>query len=459
MGEWDLDEVRRLFNSLEFRTLLDRLQDVGHGAKPKVEVAELDLREATADELAATARRAAAPLAVRLDADGDRCRGWRCPPGGAQAAYAPLRVAGIRWPGSSPTPARRSGCTTPRRSSARAASAGGARWRGVAFDTLLAGYLLDPGQRRLPAATRSASATWASTCWATVEDEDEGQLFSRGRVARRGGRGRRRGAAGARDGGADRPAGPARAARGRRAAAASRAGADGGPRRPPRRRLPGGDGRGRARPDGHAEGRRSTSRRARSSTSTRRRSCAAILYDKLGPAAGQEDAEGRAVHRRQRAGEAARRTTRSSTRSCHWRELDKLNSTYLDALPRLVDPRGRTHPHHVQPGGGRHRAALSSSNPNLQNIPVRRRARPPDPPGVRAGRAPARCCWCADYSQIELRILAHLSGDAGLREAFASGSRHPRRDRGEGVRPAARRRSTRARAAAPRWSTTGSRTG
>ena len=56
MGEWDPAEVRRLFTSLEFRSLLDRLQEVGV-MKPKVEVTELDLREVTADELAEPSRR------------------------------------------------------------------------------------------------------------------------------------------------------------------------------------------------------------------------------------------------------------------------------------------------------------------------------------------------------------------------------------------------------------------
>jgi DNA polymerase I len=102
-----------------------------------------------------------------------------------------------------------------------------------------------------------------------------------------------------------------------------------------------------------------------------------------------------------------------------WRELDKLNSTYLEALPRLIDPRdGRVHTSFNQAVAATGR--LSSSNPNLQNIPVRselgrqiRRAFVPGEPG--------QVLLCADYSQIELRILAHLSGDEGLREAFATG--------------------------------------
>jgi DNA polymerase-1 len=102
-----------------------------------------------------------------------------------------------------------------------------------------------------------------------------------------------------------------------------------------------------------------------------------------------------------------------------WRELDKLNSTYLEALPRLVDPRdGRVHTSFNQAVAATGR--LSSSNPNLQNIPIRsevgRQIRQAFIPGD-----PGQVLLVADYSQIELRILAHLSGDEGLREAFAAG--------------------------------------
>jgi DNA polymerase-1 len=102
-----------------------------------------------------------------------------------------------------------------------------------------------------------------------------------------------------------------------------------------------------------------------------------------------------------------------------WRELDKLNSTYLEALPRLVDPRdGRVHTTFQQTSAATGR--LSSTNPNLQNVPIRtelgRQIRRAFVPG-----APDQRLLVLDYSQIELRILAHLSGDEGLRAAFASG--------------------------------------
>ena len=101
-----------------------------------------------------------------------------------------------------------------------------------------------------------------------------------------------------------------------------------------------------------------------------------------------------------------------------YRELAKLKSTYLDALPQLINANdGRIHTSFNQTVTTTGR--LSSSNPNLQNIPVRtelgRRIRT-------AFVAPENGVFLsADYSQIELRLLAHLSGDEGLIAAFRSG--------------------------------------
>jgi DNA polymerase-1 len=105
-------------------------------------------------------------------------------------------------------------------------------------------------------------------------------------------------------------------------------------------------------------------------------------------------------------------------RLLEYRALTKLKSTYLDALPRAVDPRdGRVHTRYDQVGASTGR--LSSSDPNLQNIPMR----------TEQGRAirhafvapPGAALVGADYSQIELRVMAHLSGDPALIEAFATG--------------------------------------
>jgi DNA polymerase-1 len=101
-----------------------------------------------------------------------------------------------------------------------------------------------------------------------------------------------------------------------------------------------------------------------------------------------------------------------------YREVTKLKNTYIDVIPRLAgaDGRLRTVFNQTATATGR----LSSTNPNLQNVPVRtelgRRIR-------RAFVAPnsGRTLLAADYSQIELRIMAHLSGDAAMLEAFARG--------------------------------------
>ncbi len=102
-----------------------------------------------------------------------------------------------------------------------------------------------------------------------------------------------------------------------------------------------------------------------------------------------------------------------------WRLYSKLRSTYIAALPELLADDGRLHTtfHQAVAATGR----LSSSDPNLQNIPIR------TPLGRRIRRAivagaPDVTLVAADYSQIELRILAHVSGDAHLREAFLAGA-------------------------------------
>ncbi len=99
-----------------------------------------------------------------------------------------------------------------------------------------------------------------------------------------------------------------------------------------------------------------------------------------------------------------------------WRIYTKLRSTYVEALPTLLGPDDRLHTtfHQAVAATGR----LSSSDPNLQNIPIRSDL------GRRIRRAfvsgePATVLLAADYSQIELRILAHVSGDVHLQDAFA----------------------------------------
>jgi DNA polymerase-1 len=101
-----------------------------------------------------------------------------------------------------------------------------------------------------------------------------------------------------------------------------------------------------------------------------------------------------------------------------FRELQKLKSTYVDTLPASVNREtGRIHTSFNQTGAAAGR--LSSSDPNLQNIPVRT----PRGEAIRRGFVP-RVGWkflVADYSQIELRLMAHLSGDPAFIEAFRQG--------------------------------------
>jgi DNA polymerase-1 len=101
------------------------------------------------------------------------------------------------------------------------------------------------------------------------------------------------------------------------------------------------------------------------------------------------------------------------------RKYAKLKNTYVDALPALVAPTtGRIHTTFNQAATATGR--LSSSDPNLQNIPIRTA----EGQQIRAAFVPRERGWrfvAADYSQIELRILAHLSGDEAMREAFAGG--------------------------------------
>jgi DNA polymerase I len=107
-----------------------------------------------------------------------------------------------------------------------------------------------------------------------------------------------------------------------------------------------------------------------------------------------------------------------ATELLRYRELTKLKSTYVDALPALVGEDGRLHTrfHQAVAATGR----LSSANPNLQNIPIRTEL------GQKIRKAfvapPGHLLLVADYSQIELRILAHIADEKALIEAFAQGA-------------------------------------
>jgi DNA polymerase-1 len=100
-----------------------------------------------------------------------------------------------------------------------------------------------------------------------------------------------------------------------------------------------------------------------------------------------------------------------------YRQLSKLKSTYLDSLPQLTDAQGRVHTTFNQVGTATGR--LSSTNPNLQNIPIRTALGRE----IRAAfiAAPGNVLMSADYSQIELRLMAHFSQDPLLLDAYRTG--------------------------------------
>jgi DNA polymerase-1 len=412
MGDWDVDEVRRLFNSLEFRSLFDRLMELAKDVKPKIEVAELDLRRVPPVELRELL--GVGPVAVAIHEVDGAVTGLAVSAGGAQAAYATLDGLGdvadkLADPAA---PVWAHDAKTVERIALRAGAVVG----DVAFDTMLAGYLLEPGTADYPLASLAERYLGADLLGET-EEESEGQLF------------------------ADEPwrtvAAEAAAVallapvmeeqidrQGLRrlleevelplASVLARMEARGVRLDVPYLEEMGESVRDRmatlkAEVFGHA----GEEFNLNSPPQLRE-----ILYERLGLQPGKRTSKGQL---------STDASVLEKLRDAHpivdallsWRELDKLNSTYLEALPRLVDARdGRLHTtfHQTVAATGR----LSSSNPNLQNIPIRseigRQIRRAFIPG-----ADDQVLLVADYSQIELRILAHLSGDEGLRAAFGSG--------------------------------------
>ena len=143
----------------------------------------------------------------------------------------------------------------------------------------------------------------------------------------------------------------------------------------------------------------------------------AILFERLGLPAGKKTATGQSSTAEDVLQELALTYPLPRIILEH-RTLSKLKSTYTDRLPEQIHPRtGRVHTSYHQAVASTGR--LSSSDPNLQNIPIR------TPEGRRIRQAfvpePGWVMLAADYSQIELRIMAHLSGDEGLLRAFAAG--------------------------------------
>jgi len=141
-----------------------------------------------------------------------------------------------------------------------------------------------------------------------------------------------------------------------------------------------------------------------------------MLFDNLGLPHGGKNKTGYSTGVEVLAGLA--RSFPIAARVLEYREVTKLKNTYIDVLPTLIDPRdNRLHTVFNQTSTATGR--LSSVNPNLQNIPVRSELGRQIRRAFVAG-SPSRVLLAADYSQIELRLMAHLSGDEAMKEAFWS---------------------------------------
>ena len=130
-----------------------------------------------------------------------------------------------------------------------------------------------------------------------------------------------------------------------------------------------------------------------------------------------------------------------------YRQYAKLKNTYVDALPTMIHPRNGPRSRVVQPGRGRHRPA-QLQRPQPAKHPDPHRRRPRNPLGVSSPGPPGWKLLAADYSQIELRILAHYSQDASMCAAFERDEDIHTHRRQPGLRRAARRSHVRQRRSA-----------
>jgi DNA polymerase I len=411
-GDYDAEAVRRLFTSLEFRSLIDRLQEAAGGVKPKVEPADLDLGRSDVTELAKLIH--AGSAAVRVRTEDARIVGAAVSAGEMRAVYADVDGLGALAEPLADGSSR--AWTHDAKSLERVVLAEGATLATVAFDTMLAGYLLDPAAATYPLSGLSERYLGVDVL-GDAEDVYAGQLFAED---------------------------PWRATADEAAAVALLAPVmeevidERGLRKlldevelPLSSVLAHMEARGvrldipylgemgaSVRVDMaalEADVYRHAGREFNLNSPPQLRE---VLYDELGLQPGKRTTKG-ALSTDASVLEKLRDAHPIVDALLSWRELDKLNSTYLEALPKMADPRdGRVHTSFNQAAAATGR--LSSSNPNLQNIPIRselgRQIRRSFIPGT-----PDQVLLVADYSQIELRVLAHLSGDDGLREAFASG--------------------------------------
>jgi DNA polymerase-1 len=414
MGEWDHDAVRRLFNSLEFRTLLERLEDVERAAKPKVDAASLDVTTGDMSDLHRL-RGTAGAKALHLSIEGGFVRGLAISAGGGSAIFVPLEPGSLVNDGGPwlEDAAARKWVHDAKEAEAALLSSG-LDLAGVEFDTLLAGYLLDPAEANYPL-DELARRYLGLDVLAEIEGGQEGQLFEDPS--------KRVGASAAAVG----LLAPVLQERLERA---------GLTRLLAEVELPLSSVLGRMQAAGvrlDVEYLKEMSESLGDQMATLEQDIyryageefnigsppqlRVILYEKLRLTSLKKTSKG-ALSTDADVLEKLRDQHPIIDALLRYRELSKLKSTYLDALPPLVKPKtGRIHTTYNQVGAATGR--LSSVNPNLQNIPVRgelgRKIRRAFIPG-----AEDRLLLVADYSQIELRVMAHLSGDEAMAEAFAA---------------------------------------
>jgi DNA polymerase-1 len=412
LGSRDDEAVRRLFNSLEFRTLLERLE--AGVASPSAEAGELKLDQVGPPKLAGLLK-GDEPRGVALEMRDGAAAGVAVSTGGGSAAFVALD-------GTIPQPLKR-WLTDPTKPKwvhdAKELQAAGALLeidiQGVAFDTMLAAYLLDPEEGSYPLEALTSRYLGADLVSGAETRSEDGQL----------------------------PLEEGWRATAAQAAATAQLAPElanlieksGAKALLDETELPLARVLARMQAAGvgldveylnemsETVGDRMRDLEQRIYTHAGEEfnlnsppQLRVVLYEKLGLSPGKKTSKGQL---------STDASVLEKLRDAHpivddllsYREISKLKSTYLDALPPLVRPEtGRIHTTYNQVGAATGR--LSSINPNLQNIPVRGET------GRQIRKAfvaeEGSVLLVADYSQIELRVLAHLSADEGLREAFAT---------------------------------------
>ena len=413
MGPSDPEQIRSLFVSLEFRSLLDRLAEALGTAKPVAEVAALDLQQVEQGQLVDALRSGASSVAVRLE-DG-AIHGAAVSAGGAQASYANIADVGGLLDALGDRAVTKQ--THDAKALERTVTSADGSLDGVTFDTLIGGYLLDPGTTAYSLDKLTERYLGTDLLAGVDGEEDGGQLFAddpwRSTAAEAAAVGLlapvmaeqidKHGLRSLLDD-VELPLSSVLARMEARGVRLDVAYLD---------EL--GEGVRDRMATLKAEIYAAAGREFNLNSPPQLRE---VLYGELGLQPGKKTPKGE-LSTDASVLEKLREEHPIVDALLSWRELDKLNSTYLEALPKLAGDDGRVHTTYNQAAAATGR--LSSTNPNLQNIPIRsevgRQIRTAFIPG-----GDDQVLLVADYSQIELRLLAHLSGDDGLVRAFEAGS-------------------------------------